>query len=72
MENEICKEPEIIARLNLLQEKIRQLRDKLSPVTIDTPKCVENVPVKSSSQSMFIINQTINLIDDIKDSIDIN
>jgi len=72
MERDETREPEIIARLNLLQEKLRSLREKLSPVMVELAKSVGEVPVKNSSQSLYLINQTINLVDDIKDSVDIN
>ena len=65
------KEPEIIARLNLLKEKVYQLRDRISPITISYPKNAESKPVKDSSPVMRLIDNLIEEVSDIKESIDI-
>ena len=67
-----CKTPEIIAQLRLLQEKIMQLREKISPVMMMSESIEEEAPIKNESEVMSLINITIRLIDDTKDSIDIN
>lgn len=67
-----CKTPEIVAQLGLLQEKIMQLREKISPIMMMSDSMAKEAPIKNESVVMGLINGTIRMIDDTKDSIDIN
>jgi len=71
MNEEVTKQPEILVRLELLKEKVIQLETKLYPVSFSLPKEVVSND-KNGSQVMSMINNIIERVSDIKDSLDIN
>lgn len=72
-ENELCTEKEsaIISRLNLLGNKITQLRTKLSPVMMSIPRENVSTEISNKSRAMSILENIIEDVDEIRDTIDI-
>ena len=68
---ETIKQPEIISRLELLKERVVQLETSLYPISCGIPKEVGS-NTKNESQVMALINNIIERVSDIKDSIDIS
>lgn len=71
MNGETIKQPEILARLELLNEKVIQLETKLYPVSFSLPKEV-GINDNNRSQVMSMINNIIERVSDIEDSLDIS
>ena len=75
---ETIKQPEIISRLELLKERVFQLETSLYPISWGIPKEVGSNTkevgsnTKNESQVMALINNIIERVSDIKDSIDIS